>query len=161
MAHSFYLLSERSGVPVFHLDQYTAKAGWKWVPEATFTQELADILQGDQWIVEGWAYDSTVRMRLEAADQVIHLDYPLWFCYWNALIRHVLYTFRPNPYDPPNSPIWQKTRRMVRAMWRVHTQYEPALREMLAEPGIEPKTLVFRRRKALKRWLKEEESKNN
>ncbi len=54
---------------------------------------------------------------------------------------------------------WQKTQRMVRAMWRVHTQYEPALREILAEPAIEPKTLVFRSRQALKRWLRGRKNK--
>ena len=146
-------LSEQLKVPVYHLDQYTMKAGWERVPEEEFTAQLKAILETDEWIVEGWAYDSTVQMRIDAADTILHLDYPMWFCWWNAFKRHLQYTFRPNPYDPPNSWIWDKTTKMIRAMKAVDRVYEPRLREMLANYRGNARIFVLPSRRALRKQL--------
>jgi adenylate kinase family enzyme len=142
--------------PVTHLDQLSMRSGWVHVPETEFRDKLTAVLRGDRWIVDGWSFHSTIRMRLEACDTVIYLAYPIWFAYWNALKRHIRYAFKQNPYDPPNSAIWKKTRKMVRAMWWVYTKYEPELRTILPEYADKKEILQFQSRKELRRWLKEE-----
>jgi len=147
-------LSRELGIPVTHLDQLSMKPGWQYIPEAEFTAKLQSILEGRTWIVEGWSYHSTMQMRLKAANVVIHLDYPIWYCYWNATKRHFRYAFKQNPYDPPNSPIWKKTKKMVKAMWRVYKHYEPEARIWLKDLP-HAKVFTFHSRRELKRTLKE------
>jgi adenylate kinase family enzyme len=145
-------LGRELSIPVTHLDQLSMKPGWRHVSEAEFTDKLTSILSGRTWIVEGWAYHSTMQMRLHASTTVIHLDYPIWYCYWNALKRHIRYSFKQNPYDPPNSPIWKKTRKMVKAMWLVHKKYEPEARQWLTHLAGK-QVFVFKNRRQLKRDL--------
>lgn len=134
-------LSKNLNIPVYHLDKLTFKTGWVTVNEKEFTEKLKNILAADKWIVEGWSYNSTIAMRLDAAELIIYLEFSVWLCYWYALKRHLQYTFKQNPYDPPHSNIWKKTIRMIKAMWIVHKIYEPQLREMLIQYE-ESKTIV-------------------
>jgi adenylate kinase family enzyme len=146
-------LSKELGIPVTHLDQLTMEEGWSRVPLEEFTPKLEGILKRETWIVEGWSYHSTLPSRLAAANIILHLDFPIWYCYWNALKRHVRYTFQQNPYDPPNSPIWKKTNKMVKAMWYVYKTYEPEARKWLGE--LKGKRIyIFHSRRELKSMLK-------
>jgi len=148
------LLGRSLRLPVTHLDQMTVLPGWKVRPFDEFKRELTGVLQGPEWIVEGWSHHRTLGERLAASDTIIHLDYPIWFAYWSALTRHVRYSFRQNPYDPPNSPIWKKTRLMIKAMWRVYREYEPELRALLSEYSPGRFIYVFHSRGELNRWIR-------
>lgn len=146
-------LSKKLNIPVYHLDRLTFKTGWITVSEKEFVEALKNILAGEKWIVEGWSYNTTIPMRLDAADLIIYLEFNVWFCYWYALKRHIQYTFKQNPYDPPNSNIWKKTIRMIKAMWMVHKIYEPQLRNFLAK-YTETKTIVrIKNRKELNLFI--------
>jgi adenylate kinase family enzyme len=125
------------------------------VPESEYRANLREVLQRQQWIVEGWSYQSSLRERLAASDTIIYLEYPIWFCYWSALQRHIRYTCKQNPYDPPNSPIWRKTRKMVRAMWYVYRHYEPELRQLLPEYADGRFLYRFTSRRKLRRWMRD------
>lgn len=147
-------LSKNLNIPVYHLDRLTFKTGWVSVNEIEFTENLKYILSNEKWIVEGWSYNSTIPMRLEAAELIIYLEFNVWLCYWYALKRHIQYTFKQNPYDPPNSNIWKKTIRMMKAMWMVHKIYEPQLRKLLKEFSESKKIVRARTRKELKGLIK-------
>lgn len=140
---------------VTHLDRLSWDRNWQRRDEYEFTKELAGILEGDKWIIEGWSFHSTMLMRIRAAEIILYLNYPLWFCYWNAFKRHLKYTFRQNPYDPPGSWIWSKTIRMIKAMWLVHKKYQPELDRWLTEFRNKKTIHEFRSRKELNRFLKE------
>lgn len=143
-------LSLKLNIPVHHLDQLTFNTGWIRVDEKEFIKKLKNILTEDKWIVEGWSYNTTIPMRLDAAELIIYLEFNVWLCYWYAFIRHIKYTFKQNPYDPPNSNIWRKTIRMVKAMWMVHKIYEPQLREMLPHYHKTKTIIRAKNRKELK-----------
>jgi hypothetical protein len=145
-------LSRELSIPVTHLDQLSMRPGWQYVTEREFTEKLLSIISGETWIVEGWAFHSTLQMRLRAATTIIHLDYPIWHCYWNALKRHIRYSFKQNPYDPPNSPIWKKTKKMAKAMWFVYKKYEPEARQWLGQLRHK-QVLIFSSRRQLNRSL--------
>lgn len=142
---------------VTHLDKMTFKPGWVRVDENEFRKNLDEIISKENWIVEGWSYHSTLRLRLEASTIIIYLKYSIFVCYWYALIRHIKFSYRQNPYDPDNSPILNKTGKMVKAMWKVYKQYEPELQEMLKEYGNTKQLLVFENRYDLNEFLKKVE----
>ena len=149
------ILSRNLDIPVTHLDQITVTSDWKARPFDDFEQDMKTAMSADAWIVEGWSHHRTLQLRMEASDTIIHLAYPIWFAYLSALKRHIAYTFKPNPYDPPNGRIWKKTRLMIRAMWLVYRKYEPEFRVMLPEFSNDRYVYVFASRRKLNRWLRQ------
>lgn len=143
---------------VTHLDKMTFKPGWIRVDEGEFIKKLSEIISGRDWIVEGWSYHSTLRMRLDASTIIIYLKYSIYVCYWNAFLRHLKYFCRQNPYDPPDSPILKKTNKMVKAIWKVYKEYEPELQGMLKDLEDKKRILVFENRKELNKFVKKLES---
>ena len=145
-------LSKVLGIPVHHLDLLTFTEDGGHVGETVFRKHLTEILSTDSWIVEGWSYQSTLAERIAAADTIIYLDYPIWFSYWNALKRNIYSIFRRDKYSPVAS-LWRRSRQIIKAMWLVHTVYEPQARTMLKAMG-KKYYYHFMNRKDLKKKVK-------
>ena len=72
-------LHNRTGIPLFHLDMLYWNPDKTTVEKNLFLQRLQEILNTDQWILDG-NYNSTMALRMQACDTVIFLDYPLEMC---------------------------------------------------------------------------------
>jgi hypothetical protein len=71
---------------------------------------LADVVGGDEWILEGGP--SLLRLALPRADAVIWLDPPLFVRTWRLLRRPWVHLGRTRPELPPGNIDWplQQTR---------------------------------------------------
>lgn len=67
-------LYQKTGIPLFHLDMMYWNPDRTTVEKAVFRERLADVIQKDEWIIDG-NYGSTIELRLQACDTVIFLDY--------------------------------------------------------------------------------------
>ena len=90
-------LAARTGLPLYHLDKLFWRSGWVERDRAEGRTELAAILAGDRWIIDG-NYGSSLPMRIARADTVVWLDYPAWLCLGRVLKRWWQYrgTARPD-----------------------------------------------------------------
>jgi adenylate kinase family enzyme len=90
-------LARHTGLPVFHLDRMFWLPGWVERDRDDGRAELAGILAGERWIIDG-NYGSTMPMRVARADTVIWLDYPTHLCLGRVLKRWWQYrgTARPD-----------------------------------------------------------------
>ena len=79
-------LSERTGLPVIHLDVHRWKPGWVEPSEIEWRDKQRDLLTGHVWIADG-NDPETLDLRLERADTVILLDTPWWICAGRAFLR--------------------------------------------------------------------------
>ncbi|MFM5895862.1 MAG: AAA family ATPase [Novosphingobium sp.] len=79
-------LADRTGLPLFHLDQMHWLPGWIERDRDEGRAELAGVLAGERWIIDG-NYGSSLPMRLERADTVIWLDYPTALCLGRVVKR--------------------------------------------------------------------------
>ena len=79
------------GLPVFHMDQLNWKPGWVESRKDEILEKLAAITTTDRWLIDG-TYGGTLAERLERADTVIYLDYPIRLCVTRLLRR--IWTFR-------------------------------------------------------------------
>ena len=68
-----------TGIPLFHLDIMYWNKDKTTVEKSEFHRRLAEVLQQDQWIIDG-NYASTMQWRLQECDTVIFLDYPAEVC---------------------------------------------------------------------------------
>lgn len=89
-------LGERTGLPVVHLDQGWWLPGWRNPPEEVFDRWLEEQLEKESWIMDG-NYLRTLELRLERADTVVFLDYPVRTCLWGVLRRAARYWGRTRP----------------------------------------------------------------
>ena len=79
-------LKEKTGLPLFHLDSIWHKPDRSNISRAEFDARLGEILQGEEWIVDG-NYARTLERRLAACDTVFLLDLPPEQCLRGAKER--------------------------------------------------------------------------
>jgi adenylate kinase family enzyme len=79
-------LAQRTGLPLIHLDQQYWNAGWLETPKDEWRAKVAQLVAGDQWIIDG-NYSGSLDVRLARADTVIQLDVPAWVCVARVLRR--------------------------------------------------------------------------
>jgi adenylate kinase family enzyme len=84
-------LGPKLGLPVFHMDQLNWKPGWVESSKEEIREKLAVITATDRWIIDG-NYGGTLEPRLERADTVVYLDYPIRLCVMRMLRR--IWTYR-------------------------------------------------------------------
>lgn len=72
-------LSEKTAIPLYHLDMMYWNEDKTTVNKNIFLERLGAVIQKDEWIIDG-NYISTMEQRMLACDTVIFLDYPLEIC---------------------------------------------------------------------------------
>ncbi len=84
-------MGETLAIPVTYLDLVMWNKDWDRLSEKEFTKALANITCTQDWIIEGWGYHSTLFNRIEKADIIVYLQYPLAFCLKSVLERNKKY----------------------------------------------------------------------
>jgi len=82
------ILGTKTGLPVHHLDQIFWQPGWQESDNETFDKKHQEIIDQDKWIIDG-TYKRTLVPRLERADSVVFLDFPVWLCMFRIIKRVV------------------------------------------------------------------------
>jgi adenylate kinase family enzyme len=80
-------------IPVIHLDVFFWRPGWQETPKEAWIALQQEMIQGEAWIIDG-TYQSTIDIRLRAADVIIFLDIPRFLYLWRVIKRHILYQRR-------------------------------------------------------------------
>ncbi|HSF11968.1 MAG TPA: AAA family ATPase [Erythrobacter sp.] len=96
-------LAPRMGLPLVHMDRLGWQAGWVETEKAELNSRLADAVAQDAWLIEG-NYGSTLPPRLERADTVIYLDFPIHLCLWRLIKRIVTLRGQSRPDMPEGCP---------------------------------------------------------
>ena len=149
-----FKIAEKTGLPLYHLDQMFWRPGWVEADRDSFRQQHAQIITDERWIIDGM-YRTTFADRLAAADTVIFLDYPRWRCLYGVLKR-----------------LW-KTRGRVRAdmadgcpekldwdflvyVWRFFPAHKPMILDILEKGSSGKSVLKFDTPRALRGWMVKE-----
>ncbi|HVD96825.1 MAG TPA: hypothetical protein VNB90_01390 [Cytophagaceae bacterium] len=121
------------GIPVTYLDLIMWNKNWDRLPEKEFTKQLSKITATKDWIIEGWGYHSTLYERVEKADVIVYLQYPLAFCLKSVLERNKKYNNKKNPYDPFEDDRLSNQALFEEAVRKMHDDYEPELRHWIQQ----------------------------
>ena len=79
-------LAETLNLRLIHLDKLHWSAGWVEGDRDELHARLDPIMAQDRWIIDG-NYKGSMDVRLERADTVVYLDYPIPLCFWRAVKR--------------------------------------------------------------------------
>jgi adenylate kinase family enzyme len=134
-------LAEATGHPLYCLDKLEFRAGKYWpseadggkVPEDEYRKLHAEIIERDEWIIEGFGSVALTRQRLAAADTLVYIDLPLITHFAWVSRRFLSGLFRTPPGWPENSPLWVSTLHSYRNAWRCHRWLTPKYRQLVAD----------------------------
>ncbi len=96
-------VAPRMGLPLVHMDQLGWQPGWVETDKAELNARLADAVAQDCWLIEG-NYGSTLAPRLDRADTVIYLDFPIRLCLWRLSRRIFRHRGQSRPDMPADCP---------------------------------------------------------
>lgn len=140
-------LAARTGLPLVHLDNVWWRADGTHISRPEFDRALADLLQGERWIMEG-DYSRTYEVRIRASDTVIFLDYPEEVCMAGIVARV--------GQERPDMP-WTETtldRSLVAQVQNYREINRPRLLALL-QNYPEKQVITFTSREEADRWLAE------
>jgi adenylate kinase family enzyme len=89
-------LGEATGIEVIHLDSLYWKPNWRKSPPAEWEKRVAELVKRDSWIMDG-NFGGTRRMRIEASDTVVFLDFPRLVCIYRVIRRGICYRGKSRP----------------------------------------------------------------
>ena len=90
-------LATETGIKLYALDSILYKANGQEIDKEDYEETHANILLGEQWIIEGFAPLSSLDsfyQRLDAADTLIYIELPYWLTYWLVAKRFFIGVFR-------------------------------------------------------------------
>lgn len=126
-------LSERTGLPVVHLDLLFWRPNWQPAPLEEARAAVAAAAEEERWIMDGnflgLGLDDP---RLRRADTVVFLDVPRLRCLWRIVSRRVRDGGRRRP-DLPEGCVEGLEREFVLWVWRYPRDNRPRVLELLAE----------------------------
>ena len=96
-------LGKLTGIEVEHLDRHYWKPGWIEASTEEFSAAQREIVERDQWIIEG-NYTSTIDIREPHADTVIYLELPMRVCLYRVVKRRIQYHGKTREDLTPGCP---------------------------------------------------------
>ena len=133
------------------LDQEFWQPGWRATPAAAWRARVADLVNGDRWIIEG-NYSGTLDIRLPRADCALWFDYPRWIAFPRIAKRIITSYGQVRPDMAPGCPE-QIDRGFLRWVWDFPAQSRPLIVAALAKHGQHLTPHIFRRDRDWARWL--------
>jgi hypothetical protein len=103
------------------------------VPHEEYLKRHADLLNRDQWIIEGFGCVTSAWERFAAADTLVYIDLPL-LTHFRWVTKRLVKGLFPNPEAwPEDSPIWSSTLAGYRVLWLCHRRLTPRYRQLVAD----------------------------
>lgn len=138
-------LRDRTGLPLYHLDNLWWRADKTHVTRETFDRELAAILGDARWIIDG-DYSRTYEVRIRACDAVVFLDFSEDECMDGVMARvGRVRSDIPWVEDAPDPEL-------LKLVMNYRAENRPAVYALLAK-NPQKRALVFRSRAEADRWL--------
>ena len=134
-------LADLTRLPLYPLDLIQFRAARYWpgekdggkITDETYQAIHADLLQRDEWIIDGYGTLASTWQRLDAADTLVYIDLPV-LTHYRWVTKRLLKGLFRNPQGwPENSPLWSSTLDSYRVVWRCHRHLTPKYRQHVAD----------------------------
>jgi adenylate kinase family enzyme len=102
-------LSSLLGIPIYPLDLIEYKKNGEKIPIEDYKKSHSDLLDKENWIIEGLGSIDSFWLRVESADTLIYVDLPYWQHYWFTVKRLLISPFLKPEGWPEGSSIWKGT----------------------------------------------------
>jgi adenylate kinase family enzyme len=126
-------LAEVMGLSLYPVCTIKFRAGGSEVPHQEYLKIHPDLLNRDQWIIDGFGCVASAWERLSAADTLVYIDLPLLTHFRWVTKRFVKGLFLNLERWPEDSPIWSSRLADYWALWLYHRRLTPRYRQLVAD----------------------------
>ena len=126
-------LAALTRLPLHTLDMIQFKTGGEAIPHGEYLKIHANIIQGDEWIIDGAGGVALLWERFAAADTLVYVDLPLLIHYTWVTKRLIKGLFADPKGWPEGSPLWSSTLSSYRVIPLCHRNLTPKYRLLAAE----------------------------
>ncbi|WP_102027686.1 DNA topology modulation protein [Salirhabdus sp. Marseille-P4669] len=144
-------LGAKFHIKVWHLDQLLWKSNWTPTSREEQIQIQKELVKEEEWIIDG-NYNSTLDIRLEAADTILFFDLPRTVCVYRVLKRMIKYRNQTRP-DMAEGCREKLDFHFLKWIWNFPKSKRPNLLRKLERLSKEKKVIIFKSSKDVKRFL--------
>jgi len=137
------------GLPVVHLDAHRWRPGWVGLDDEEWRAVVRGLVEEPAWIMDG-TYESTVDLRVPAADAVVLLEPPRPVCLGGLVARRLRVRDRARVDAPAGQ---QLDRAFLRYAWRYRKDTQPELLDELERDGGRALVVRLPSRRAARRLV--------
>ena len=145
-------LGEKLGIRVVHIDKIYWQPGWAEPSREEWKATLADVLQGESWIIDG-NYSATIEMRLAACDTAIFLDIRRTLCMWRVIRRTFRFLKRTRP-DMADGCSERLDFQFLSFVWNYPNRSKPRIAQMLRDAETEKQIVWLRNPRQVREYLR-------
>jgi adenylate kinase family enzyme len=138
-------LSRILDLPAVHLDASFWRPGWISTPQPEWRCVVSSLIKQESWIMDG-TYESTLDLRIPAAEAIIVVDRPRWSCLWGVVRRSIFYRHKLRPDAPSGQPI---DLAYLRYIWKYPVQTGALVNELIEEHGPDIPVIRLDNRKSI------------
>ena len=142
-------LGQKLDMPIVHMDQLNWKPGGIESGKHELREKLQSIVAADRWLIDG-TYGGTLSERLERADTVLYLDFPIRLCVERLFRRIWRYRGRTRPDMTQGCP---ERFDLGFLFYILQWNSGPRLRMETRLKGHEAKIIRFNNPATLDRWV--------
>lgn len=139
-------ISQALDIPVTHVDSVQYRSGWQRTDTAKCDRILDATAGQASWVIDGFGSDHLIEQRIQLADTVVLIDFPLWRHYWWAGKRQWAARHGQRSELPGNCPEFSfaHTRKLFAIMWLVHRDYTPRFRRLVKHKSANGRVIIIR-----------------
>jgi adenylate kinase family enzyme len=138
-------------LPVVHMDTVYFDDQWNPLPMERFEAAQRELVAAPRWVIDG-NYNSTVQVRLEAADTVVFMDLPTRVCLWGILSRQLRHGRGQNNQDGVYNRITPDVLRYVLSYRR---KMRPRILAKIDQYASDTQVIVLTSRRQTRRFLRQ------
>lgn len=146
-------LADITGLPLHSIDKLQFLPGGEPIPHSTYLANHDEILQAEQWLIDGFGCMESVWKRLAAADTLVYIDLPVWRHYWWVTKRFLSGLFVTPAGWPANSPIFSSTLRSYKTVALCDEKLTPRYRDYVAKVAGEKTVYHLRTVREVKQFV--------
>lgn len=128
-------LSAETGIKLCALDLIEYKRNGERVPPDEYSKKHADLIDTDNWIIDGLGTLESFWLRIDAADTLIYVDLPYSVHYWWATKRLLKSVFVQPEGWPEGSSVLKGTLASWKYLRLSHRFWTPELFEEIQRRG--------------------------
>jgi adenylate kinase family enzyme len=146
-------LAELTGLPLHVIDLMPQLPALGKPASEAFAEAHAELIAGDEWIIDGYGTTALAWQRFAAADTLVHVDLPLATHAWFVTKRLVKGLFAEPEGWPEGAPVWASSLQSYRVLWPCHRHLTPRYRALVAEMAATKRVHHLRSVAAMRRFL--------
>ena len=144
-------LQEILDLPLYHLDKYYWKSGWVRSNPEEFQKIHNELCNEERCIIEG-SYLRYLESRFEAADTIIFIDLPRWFCLFRVFKRAIFNWGKVMPTSPKDCPEGL-TLEFVKWVWNFNKKYRTNIISLLNKYSNSKKIYIIKNQKEFDNFI--------